>query len=198
MGHYIGIVPAKDGREIKSILKPFDETIEVAPYVEKSGCSLVKETREQLYELLEKSNLNAEYRVEAERKLSMSDTELHDLIVEEYDYRTDAQGNVISTYNPQSKYDYWRLATNFAWDESGLLAQGMSVADFLEYLRNRSDDSFLPDIAYRNGRGESVWECRNLTFPKQVSPSVWKTRLERVLRTDGHHDGRVWFIDYHI
>lgn len=83
------------GDNVEELLAPYNENIEVAPYVDK--------TFEECRETLEKM----------ERR-TISDKEVLDY----YDDELDEDGNLISTYNPKSKWDWYIIGGRWSDEET--------------------------------------------------------------------------------
>lgn len=92
MSHFPVSVIHRADQDVEALLAPYDENIEVEPYIEY--------TREQAIEHARK------YR--AERLKDASDEECWNDMAEDYEPdRVDADGNLWSTYNPKPKWDWW-------------------------------------------------------------------------------------------
>ena len=88
MSHFTVAVFHRPDQDIETLLAPYDETLRVEPYVEF--------TREEAIAYARKH-----YKSVAD----MSDDRCYAYMAE--DYKTDAEGNLLSTYNPKSKWDWW-------------------------------------------------------------------------------------------
>lgn len=77
--------------ELEKALGPYDETMPVDPYIEEKAEDLFKPER-----------LSAEYGIDAD----LSREEAKSLL-ERDGYKFDEHDNMLSTYNPNSKWDYW-------------------------------------------------------------------------------------------
>lgn len=137
MSHFTVMVIKRKGmpEEIEDILAPYDEELKVAPYIGKTRAEIAEEGREAIknFEDLDSRKGVQNYRAdpiafEAERGASEAEY-YRKLIAFVEDYRTrewtdedyyafcthvyyepeelDAEGNYISTYNPNSKWDWY-------------------------------------------------------------------------------------------
>ena len=88
MSHFTVAVFHRPDQDIETLLAPYDENLRVEPYVEF--------TREEAIAYARKH-----YKSVAD----MSDDRCYAYMAE--DYKTDAEGNLLSTYNPKSKWDWW-------------------------------------------------------------------------------------------
>lgn len=97
MSHYkIGvIVDNPEDYEVDDILAPYSENLAVEPYI--------GNTKEQLIEYAKCVNTHLE-----EWNL-LSDEERYKKYIETYEITVDEDGNEITTYNPNSKYDYYTI-----------------------------------------------------------------------------------------
>ena len=98
MSHYAVAVFHREDQDVDELLAPYSENISVAPYV--------RFTREQAIAHC-KENWLPEY---LEGK---SDEDLWNSVVKDYDYRFDDDGNIYSTYNPNSKWDWYCIGGRF-------------------------------------------------------------------------------------
>ena len=130
MSHYTVLVITKDG-DYEKALEPFDEAIEVAPYVRETKEELVKEEKESYKRYLERKAKGEEDTWF--EKMHPSDLDWNDdkAILENYiehwkdEEDFDEEGNRLSTYNPQSKWDWYSLGGR--WNGSFKLKEGVEV-----------------------------------------------------------------------
>lgn len=101
MSHYAVAVFHREDQDVDELLAPYDENISVAPYV--------RFTREEAIQFC-KDHWSEEYLV------GKSDQELWESIAEEYGNRTDELGNIYSTYNPNSKWDWYQVGGRWGGD----------------------------------------------------------------------------------
>lgn len=126
MSHYTVAVITKDGNYERE-LERFDEGIEVEPYIRNTKQDCIESQRnwnlKQRKRKLEEENKNALPDLGKQTSTAVvtteSDEELYKQYVEEWGGgRTfDEAGNELSTYNPDSKWDWWTLGGRW----SGLL-----------------------------------------------------------------------------
>ena len=106
MSHYAVAVFSRKDQDIDDLLAPYNENMEVEPYVLK--------TRQEVID---------EYRKDHEGAAGKSDQECFDAYVESW-YGSmpnlDDEGNILSTYNPKSKWDWYVIGGRF----SGMLKDG--------------------------------------------------------------------------
>ena len=118
MSHFTVAVFHRPDQDIETLLAPYDETLRVEPYVEF--------TREEAIAYARKH-----YKSVAD----MSDDRCYAYMAE--DYKTDAEGNLLSTYNPKSKWDWWTEGGRWA----GLLKVDGKKVDSARV----ADIDFTPD-----------------------------------------------------
>ena len=100
MSHFSVAVFHRPDQQIDDLLAPYDENMEVAPYV--------RYTRQEAIDQARKNPRNKD----------KSDDECWKLMAE--DETTDAEGNILSTYNPKSKWDWWEVGGRW----TGILKMG--------------------------------------------------------------------------
>lgn len=93
MSHYTVAVFHRKDQDIGDLLAPYDENISVAPYVRFTREEAIRYCRE---------NWRQEFLD------GKTDEDLWKSVAEDYDNRTDAAGNIYSTYNPNSKWDWYQ------------------------------------------------------------------------------------------
>lgn len=132
MSHFTVVVAVPEGGDLSEILEPYDENMRVPRYIEHTKAEAIAKERDEIIEYrdngyyaeyvkdpvvysAEKSNhvghLNY-LRTEFPEKLTHLDDEdwLYEQAmrwVEEED--VDEDGNITSTYNPKSKWDWWTI-----------------------------------------------------------------------------------------
>jgi hypothetical protein len=164
MSHYaVAVAVPKDEKDVESylenVLSPFDENTEVAPYVRKTVAE-IKAGRLKSIETVKKNVADLKERAKTEPMTehqkewlkgtkatikqyeSMTDEQYYNQEVEGDDL--DEDGNIISTYNPQSKWDWYSVGGR--WD--GLISVKNSPVKV--NMAQRKDIDFVPsekDIA---------------------------------------------------
>lgn len=154
MSHYttLAIVRKNSTRDVEDLMAPYDENLEVAPYIDQTKEELIKEFTEDIenYRLCRKRALELseeEYKeARAKEKLyyhynavtgdvpegylevDLKDPEavyaLYEKNADEYQ-KFDRDGNLLSTYNPNSKWDWYSLGGR--WEGQLLLKNGESA-----------------------------------------------------------------------
>lgn len=93
MSHYAVAVMHRPEDDIEDILAPYDENMKVVPYVRFTRQEAIDYAREH-------------YVKEGENK---TDEECWDIIAKKYDDKVDKDGNIYSTYNKDSKWDWYQV-----------------------------------------------------------------------------------------
>lgn len=116
MSHYLVGVIVNDISEVDDILAPYDENMEVEPYIYKTKAELIASGKETKELCLDKDTVLQDWMkpyLEA-----TTDEELYKLEIEGYaESEIDENGNLLSTYNPKSKWDWYAIGGRFKDDE---------------------------------------------------------------------------------
>lgn len=120
MSHYTVAVISHTGtiEEVTELLAPFDESIEVKPYLNRTKEQIIEEGRKHYEEVLkeiqefEKDKLidiltNPGY--DWYRRILSANTDEDFYEIEVYHDMIGENGNEYSTYNPDSKWDWWDI-----------------------------------------------------------------------------------------
>lgn len=148
MSHYAVAVFTKEGQSLEELMEPFYEGIEVEPYIAKTKQEIIQEAKE-LKESISK-------RLE-ENKLEPSDwqQEILDCKTDEEFYQAniyedeeyDEEGNRLSTYNPDSKWDWYEVGGR--WSNMLTTIDGEKVDECLVKHLNLTPDKESYDKAIR-------------------------------------------------
>lgn len=108
MSHFIVTVALKPGdptllADLNTALDPYDENKEVEPYVAHTPADMLADERYQ-------------NQIAKDSRITATDW---------YGGELDDQGNVLSTYNPKSKWDWWEIGGR--WDGFLTLKDGTTV-----------------------------------------------------------------------
>lgn len=94
MSHFSVAVFHREDQSIESLLAPFDENKQVEPYIEY--------TRQEAIEFARKHIPDTQ---------AITDDKCWEMMAE--GRKTDKDGNIYSTYNPDSKWDWWEVGGRF-------------------------------------------------------------------------------------
>lgn len=152
MSHYSVAVITKPYKEtVEELLEPYDESISYPPYIEYTKEEAIEKVRKELEEY--KNSVYAEYlndpikykqnhnhkehiaylEKEFPKRLLWTDEECYQYIRKHYDDdKIDQNGNLMSTYNPNSKWDWYEEGgrwNNFIKLKSGGYANTAKIGD---------------------------------------------------------------------
>lgn len=101
MSHFIGLI---FGDDIEDNLAPYDENMEVKPYL--------KYTKQQAIDKAKKEVTSGHFAYgsamsKAEVEAINTDEGYYQYALKMWGYQPDEEGNLLSTYNPKSKWDWW-------------------------------------------------------------------------------------------
>lgn len=127
MSHFCGIIFGHEN-DLDSVLAPFDENVQVDEYIDMTAEQALEWAEQRAADIKERclkgNNPSAEETLKKYNNFE-SEKDLKDYI--KYYWETlDEEGNVLSTYNPNSKWDWWVIGGRWS---NWLLHQG-------EYLEN--------------------------------------------------------------
>ena len=116
MSHFAVLVLTRDENsyEIDELLAPYSENIEMEPYVIYTRETAIAEGKKSVTKVVERlkecDDENAKKYLEKYR-LYKTDEDFYQYIAE--GHKTDENGNVYSTYNPKSKWDWYQIGGRF-------------------------------------------------------------------------------------
>ena len=141
MSHFSVAVFHREDQDVEDLLAPYDENIVVAPYIKYTREQAIAKTRRDIEEY--KNGLYARYLADPEgyakdcsneahleylregfpKKMNWTDEECYQDVAYYYDDEDkDEEGNLYSTYNPNSKWDWYVVGgrwSNFLTTKSG-------------------------------------------------------------------------------
>ena len=85
------------------VISPYDENLQVASYIEKSNAELLKE-KERLIEL---QSDPTSYMYKKYKDKDIKNMPLNKLVEWYYKQKLDDSGNLLTEYNPRSRWDWW-------------------------------------------------------------------------------------------
>lgn len=213
MSHFVGLC---FGDNWENDLEQYYEGLEVEPYIHRTKEEAIEKAKkhhtenyEYAVKKLESDTLTPEdrdyYTTVVSRGCSLTDEEAWEE-VQNWGYEIDDEGNLLTTYNPDSKWDWYSIGGR--WGGFLPLKELDSEGDHLttnealvgeidwEYLLNEQ----FPPFCYvdENGewfeKGEMGWFC----YVEEEQPEdEWKTQFRDYLRTLDS-DCLVTVIDFHI
>lgn len=130
MSHFVVAVIHREDQSVDDLLAPYDESISVAPYIYKTKEEAIKYARENCPSCKDKTDEECyEYYSDGEE--------------------TDEDGNILSTYNPNSKWDWYVVG--------GRWSNMLKTADGCVNEARISDIDFRPDPE-EHARAIREWE----------------------------------------
>lgn len=149
MSHFPVLVISKseDEFEITKLLADYDENIEYDPYIKYTREEAIEYVRKENAEMLawhkqalekeDNSSANRKhhlhwYNIRKERE-SWTDEQCYEDMHKDYP-NTDSDGNLLSTYNPNSKWDWWVIGGRFS----------------CEHLRDKNTKEYTDEIWARD------------------------------------------------
>ena len=145
MSHYLVGVIIEDINNIKDevakVLAPYDENIDVEPYVRFTKQDIIDDINKRIA-------ANNDYYVDKYGHLT--DEEKYQEYYNSYkdDYEFDENGNELSTYNPNSKWDWWQIGGRFSEKEA------TKIKDFQLYDELSNTEKRLYTKAWKSFNGK--------------------------------------------
>ena len=136
MSHYAVAVFTDGTQTVDELLEPFCENVEVEPYISRTRQEIIERGREIANRAKEKlSNGRTLSSDEREAMECKTDDDFYAFARYE-DYAYDEDGNELTTYNPQSKWDWYEIGGRFshAFDVFGVDPAGTKVGDIKTYF----------------------------------------------------------------
>lgn len=112
MSHYLVGVVVNDISKVDDILAPYDENMEVEPYIYKTKAELIADGKARKEKYAKADDITDYMKPYLKAN---TDEELYKLEIEDYEEdEIDKDGNVLSTYNPNSKWDWYQIGGRFS------------------------------------------------------------------------------------
>lgn len=108
---------------LEDALAPFDENLEVEAYISRTRQDIINDAK-SMKARIEESPSDYEDDIRKKYTQAKTDDELYQCMVNEY-YEYDDEGNLLSTYNPNSRWDWWELGGR--WSNKLKLKNGESA-----------------------------------------------------------------------
>lgn len=216
MSHFVVYVFTKeDGRDYEQVLAPYDENMIVAPYIKYTKAQAIASVREEIERY--KNSTYAEYladpkayeeqhtnerhikylKEEFPKKLELTDEQcFEEKKIWFEDDMIDEEGNLWSTYNPNSKWDWYTVGGR--WDKCLKAKVGFNVntgyVRHIDWKNTESPFAFIDPMGKWHESGDMGW-WGIVCDPKPVDEweRIWKQFIEQL---DG--DLIVTAVDCHI
>ena len=122
MSHFCVAVIVDEPTEeaVGQVLAPYDENKEVEPYLNKTKAEIIEDGKNYKARILKNIEEDENYKVtEYSQKYLDCETDEDFYNLEKEDYGLfDEEGNSLTTYNPNSKWDWWTLWGRFGTDDT--------------------------------------------------------------------------------
>ena len=182
MSHFCVAVATKTGKEseISKILEPYWEELEVAPYIYRTKKQMIiegKETQKQVKEQYEKKDESWKNDEWVQKVLNAkTDEDFYLLERDEECYSYDEEGNEFTTYNPNSKWDWYVVGGRFR--DALPIKEGEHVVKVnVAKIKDIHFDLAGEDKEYLKRFWEIIVEGdepRNEKEAKMVEENIWK------------------------
>lgn len=104
--------------EVTKLLSPYDENLQVTPYIEMTVSEIISHAK-RLKETAIKEKYDSKFLT------CETDNEFYQKFIEDYEDKfIDESGNLLTTYNPNSKWDWWSFGGRFVNDNYIALKDG--------------------------------------------------------------------------
>lgn len=176
MAHYAVAVITKTGSydEIETLLTPFSEHITVEPYISETKEELIEygwEIKEDIEKNIEKNNGDEIPNIYKNFLSAKTDEDIHKAIKFMYDGDFDENGNRYSTYNPDSKWDYWRIGGRWCdtlKGKDGNYYDSMKISD-VDFSPRKEDEKYFAEfweqiVEKRAGISEKYFTLNNAQY----------------------------------
>lgn len=181
MSHYTVAVISRTGteEEVAELLAPFDESIEFEPYIHRTKEQIIEDGRKHHEETLKQIqefdkdkliNILTNPGYNWYRRILNANTDEEFYEIEAYEDMLGEDGNEYSTYNPDSKWDWWEIGGRWGKslrDYDGEYHNTLKIANW-DY--NYID---LEDIAYRSRFWEIAVEGAERTEEEKSKFMPW-------------------------
>jgi hypothetical protein len=139
MSHYCVGVIVEDidnfEAEIEEILAPYDENLEVKPYLYKTKAQIIEEAKQLVPIIKKKIEEDPKYQiVDTYREqilAAVTDEDFYQAMYDE-DYKYDEEGNQLTTYNPKSKWDWYQIGGRFRHEEDSVQIKNFKLYDEMD------------------------------------------------------------------
>ena len=216
MSHFAVYVFKKRGCSTDDLLAPFDENITMEPYIEYTKEQAIKKVRKEIEEY--KNGTYAKYLADKEKykkdcdnpahldylenifpqKLLWTDEQCYEDQARWYrdEGMIDADGNLLSTYNPKSKWDWYDIGGR--WSGGLKTINGTKTdGDFvymIDWTETTIPFAFITPDGEWHERGEMGWWA---IVSNEKEPQDWEDEFRQFVNTLDD-DIYVTLIDCHI
>ena len=214
MSHYVLAVFTEDTpADLDSIMEPYYEGLEVESYVMYTKDELIEQEKSEMkstfenqyaewirdpiaYEKKTSNPTHIDYLQKLPDRMKRTDEEIYNDAVVFYQYDTDDDGNVLSTCNPDAKWDWFEVGGR--WKDMLVLKLDESLSkrtqQVLDKGRTQCDSAFVPDIDFQKMKKQSIKALApydkamsNSFYKKECMKQRFLTQYEYVERQSAFH-----------
>lgn len=215
MSHFAVYVFSEGYREdVEDLLAPYDERIKYAPYVEYTKEQAIAKVRKEIEDY--KNTIYAEYLANPEKyaqehgenpkhidylknkfpkKLRWTDARCYKDIARCYKDMIDENGSLLSTYNPNSKWDWYAIGGR--WNDVLITLSctktNEDIVDQIDWDKTPVPFAFITPDGKWHERGEMGWWA---IVSNEKDNSEWEEEFRDAIKK--YHDLTVTVVDCHI
>ena len=216
MSHFtVYVFTKKDKRDVEQLLAPYDESITYPPYIELTKEQAIAKTRKEIEDY--KNGLYAEYladpiayeekcdnkkhleyiKNEFPKRLNWTDEECYEEQKMWYgEDMIDEDGNLLSTYNPHSKWDWYTIGGR--WTGSLVTKEGRETnTDYvseIDWDRTDIPFAFITPNGIWHERGKMGWWA---IVTNEKEQDNWEEEFKKAIEKFDN-DVLVTLVDCHI
>lgn len=170
MSHFCVAVIVDEPTEaaVAEVLAPYDEEIEVEPYIYRTKAELISNAKELKKRLTKRIESSVNYELSKYEKQLLgceTDEDFYAYMYDEYE-KYDEDGNELSTYNPKSKWDWWTLRGRFGTNGEFIQLKDVVLeredADPKKY--EREWEIFVEGAEMTKEEEENIWNIWNSQY----------------------------------
>ena len=217
MSHFaVYVFTNKDGRDIDELLAPYDEEIVCAPYIVYTRQQAIEKVREEINDFKNssiyqdflrdpdtyKQNCENEDHIkyleeEFPKKMKWTDDECYEDLKRWYEEdMIDEDGNLLSTYNPNSKWDWYEIGGR--WSKELINKEGKNTdidyANQIDWDKTLIPFAFVDPNGVWHDKGEMGWWAMVSNEKEQYS---WEEEFKNFIK-DLDDEVEVTVVDCHI
>ena len=148
--HFSVAVLVKSEENVHDLLAPFDENMNVEPYIARTKSELIQESKNQKASIEKRIKEIKDYEVQDWEKPFLdakTDEEFYDAITEDYE-QYDEEGNLLYAYNPEGRWDWYEIGGR--WTDCLPLKDGETAdyAPLKDINFDGSDEAYYGQLNY--------------------------------------------------
>lgn len=218
MSHFTVLVFTKEnGKDVDELLAPYDENMTVDPYIKYTKAEAIAKMREDIeyYKneryaeyLADPKKYEEEYghnqthinyiKNEFPKRLKWTDEECYEQMRSYYeDEDIDEEGNIYSTYNPNSKWDWYVVGGR--WEDGLTNIEGKHVSygsvKAIDWNKTNIPFAFVTPDGKWHERGKMGWWA---IVSNEKGEDVWEKEFRDTLESLKDDNVSVVLVDCHI